>query len=159
MRHFVMVCVVALFLGVAAWTQAAETVAHDDPRRGWRGGQRYPGNGIDDKIYGAKFISGHGDGEVWSAPIRVPGQPCEVVLNADGVGGINVEIADGRFCLLEGFSAKNAAQSVGSGDLDCKVQWPKKTFSDLAGRTVRLRINLRRTDNIDPHLYAVYLRT
>ena len=34
MMHFVMMCVVALFLGVAAWIQAAETVAHDDPRKG-----------------------------------------------------------------------------------------------------------------------------
>jgi hypothetical protein len=102
---------------------------------------------------------GHQDAEVWSAPVRVPDQPCDVVLNCDGAQGINIEIADERFSLLQGLSAQNAARPVGSGGLDCQVQWPKKTFADLAGQTVRLRINMQRTDTIDPHLYAVYLRT
>tara|TARA_B100000809_G_scaffold253459_1_gene289487 strand:- start:1817 stop:2233 length:417 start_codon:yes stop_codon:yes gene_type:complete len=72
--------------------------------------------------------------------------------------GISIEIADERFSLLEGFSAENAAQVIGAGGLDCKVQWPQNSFANLGGQTVRLRINMERTDNIDPHLYAVYLR-
>ena len=80
-------------------------------------------------------------------------------MNADGADGIDVEIAGERFSLLAGRSAQDAARPVGGEGLDCAVQWPKKTFADLAGRTVRLRINMRRTDKLDPHLYAVYLRT
>ena len=81
------------------------------------------------------------------------------MINADGAAGINVEIADERFSLLEEFSGENAARPADSGGLDCQVQWPKNNLAGLGGQTVRLRVNMVRQDTIDPHLYAVYLRT
>ena len=102
---------------------------------------------------------GHADGEVWSTPIRLPDKPCDIVINADDVAGVNIEIADERFSLLEGFSGNNAARPVGSGGLDCKMQWPKNNFAELGGQTVRLRINMQRQGTVDPHFYAAYLRT
>lgn len=101
---------------------------------------------------------GHADGEVWSTPIRLPDKPCDIVINADDVAGVNIEIADERFSLLEGFSGNNAARPVGSGGLDCKMQWPKNNFAELGGQTVRLRINMQRQGTVDPHFYALYLR-
>ncbi len=101
---------------------------------------------------------GHKDGEVWSTPITLQDLSCDLVLNADGVAGITVEVADERFVLLEEYSGENAGTAKGSGGLDCAVQWPKNNFASLAGSTVRLRLNLERSDRIDPHLYAAYLR-
>ena len=80
------------------------------------------------------------------------------MINADGAAGMNIEIADERFSLLEGFSGENAARIVGDGGLDCGVRWPRKNFAELGGQTVRLRINMERKDDTDPHFYALYLR-
>ena len=101
---------------------------------------------------------GHKDGEVWSAPIRLPDDACDVVINADCAAGIHIDIADERFSLLEGFSDENAGRAVASGGLDCEVQWPKGNLANLGGQTVRLRINMERKGDLDPHLYAVYVR-
>jgi hypothetical protein len=43
-----------------------------------------------------------------------------------------------------------------TGGLDCKVTW-STDLSALAGRTVRLKVNLRRGDGADPRLFAVTL--
>ncbi|MEF9438614.1 MAG: hypothetical protein L0922_07765 [Candidatus Mariimomonas ferrooxydans] len=101
---------------------------------------------------------GHEDGEIWTTPIRLPDKPCDIVINADDAAGINVEISDERFSLLEEFSSENAARPVDEGGLDCRMQWPKGNFAALCGKTVRLRINMQRKGSIDPHLYALYLR-
>lgn len=97
-------------------------------------------------------------GFVWSAPIRLPAQGCQVLLNADHAAGMSVEISDERFELLPAYSGANAGRTAVASGLDCGVAWAKADLSVLGGRTVRLKINLQKDGAADPRLFAVYLR-
>ncbi|NQU09295.1 hypothetical protein HQ590_00770 [bacterium] len=68
------------------------------------------------------------------------------------VGG---EVGDDRFRLLPAYSGANAGRSAGTGGLDCRVDWPGAGRSRLAGKSVRLRISLKRGRYPEPRLYAV----
>ena len=80
---------------------------------------------------------------------------------------MRVEVSDVDFNLLPGYSDANAGTvscpgGTGrfrerNGGLDCSVVWPGAQLSDLAGREVRLRIQLTSAGG-DPRLYAVYVR-
>jgi len=97
-------------------------------------------------------------GEVWTAPITLPKTGCRVVLNADGANTMRVEIANERFELLPGFSADKNGVSRGQDGLECPVTWPTGDLATLGGKTIRLRISMKRTKKSKPRLYAVYLR-
>lgn len=97
-------------------------------------------------------------GFVWSAPIRLPAQGCQVLLNADHAGTMSVEVSDERFGLLPAYSGANAGRSTQASGLDCGVAWAKGDLSALGGRTVRFKINLHKTAAADPRLFAVTLR-
>ena len=73
---------------------------------------------------------------------------------------MTAEISDERFNLLEGYSdAKSGTVQVKEG-FDCPVIWADKDLFALAGKTIRVRINLKKnvTDS-EPRLFAIYLRS
>lgn len=98
-------------------------------------------------------------GSVWSAPITLPADGCAVFLNADGVSHLSVEISDAKFRLLEDYSGAASGTTTAADGLDCPVTFAAGDLSDLAGQTVRLKINFQKDDQVDPRLFAVYLRT
>ena len=93
------------------------------------------------------------DGYCWSAPLDL--RPEGVTLNADGAGGITVELADERFNLLPKFSGDNAARVVGESGLDLPLSWPAGAPAFPAGGKVRLKVSLRRMGGMEPKLYAM----
>ncbi len=99
------------------------------------------------------------EGSVWSAPITLPQGPCHIALNATDVRGMRVEVSDDRFHLLPDFSGGQSGTTQAGEGLDCQVTWTKQDLSALSGRTVRIRVHLKkRDDSPNPKLYAVYLR-
>jgi hypothetical protein len=99
------------------------------------------------------------EGSVWSAPMKLPEGGCEATLNAEAAAAISVEVADYRFALLAAFSGENTGGTTAPGGLDCPVVWPGRSLAALGGRTVRFRLRLKRTGDLDPRLYAIYLRS
>ena len=98
------------------------------------------------------------EGTVWSTPVTLPEGGCQVVLNADAAQGIRVEIGDGRFGLLTGYSGEDSGLTTAQGGLDCAVAWPKGDLAALGGQTVRFRVRLEAEGDATPRLYAMYLR-
>lgn len=96
------------------------------------------------------------DGAVWTAPITLT-QAAAITLNAQGVRGMRVEIADANFKLLPDYSGDNAGSSRSADGLDCPVAWTKSGLDALAGQTVRFRIQLKRGDYAEPRLFALYV--
>lgn len=97
-------------------------------------------------------------GSVWSAPVRLPAGGCKVVLNVDHPELTSVEVSDGRFALLPGYSGSQRGSVPGPGGLDCAVTWPAGNLEALGGKTVRFKVTLRDGTDASPRLYAVYLR-
>lgn len=96
------------------------------------------------------------DGTVWTAPI-VLSAGASVTLNAEGVAGMSVELADANFQFLPGYAGANAGRSPAAAGLDCPVTWPRGSLDELAGRPVRLRVRLARGDHPEPRLFALYV--
>jgi len=93
---------------------------------------------------------------VWTAPLKLGGANARISLNADGVKGMTVEIADENFRLLPAFSGKNAGVSTASHGLDCALVWPARNFDAIRDQKVRLLVRLRKGDYPEPRLFAVY---
>ena len=97
------------------------------------------------------------EGWVWSAPVTLPGGGCRLTLNADQAQMMRVEVSDERFNLLPGYSGgESGVAQVGDG-LDSEVEWSGEGLSALGGRTVRVRVDVRRNGGPEPRLYAVNL--
>ncbi len=99
------------------------------------------------------------EGNVWSTPVTLPSSGCEVFLNADGVRGMRLELADERFRLLPEYSEKNSGVCQAADGFDCPVRWPAGNLAELKGKTVRLRIHLKQGEHPTPRLYAVSLKS
>jgi hypothetical protein len=97
------------------------------------------------------------EGTVWTAPMTLDKTGCKVTLNADGVRGMSVEIADERFGLLPEYSGDNAGMVAAKDGLDCPVNWPKASLNALVGKTVRLRVHLKKGEHAEPRFYAAYV--
>ena len=97
-------------------------------------------------------------GYVWSAPLTVPTDGCEFILNADHPDQMRVEVSDDQFNLLPQFAGEQSgvAASPDSG-LDVPVRWPGADLTTLQGQSVRFRITLEKTVAAEPRLFAVYL--
>ena len=95
------------------------------------------------------------EGTLWSAPVTLPDGYTKVSLNVDGARGIRVDIADSQFNLLAEYSGNNAGAVSAASGLDCPVTWNKGDLLDLSGRTVRLRFQFQRQDDVDPRLFCV----
>jgi hypothetical protein len=97
------------------------------------------------------------EGSAWSCPVTLPAGGCQLALNADGTPNMRVEIADERFTFLPTYSGEQGGKPAAAGGLECPVAWPQGNLAALAGQTVRFRFHLKRTDAVEPRLYAVYL--
>ena len=71
---------------------------------------------------------------------------------------MNVEIADEKFALLPGLLGANAGAATTVDGLDCPVQWPLPSLAALAGQTVQLRIQFKKSEQAEPRLFAVYVK-
>lgn len=98
-------------------------------------------------------------GSVWSSPVRLPASGCDVVLNAEQTSGLAVEISDENFQLLPDYSGASCGKAAQESGLDCAVTWPMGNLSSLGGKTIRLKINFSKEADVNPRLFAVYLRT
>jgi hypothetical protein len=96
-------------------------------------------------------------GSVWSAPVTLPQAECTLSLNAERTGDIRVEIADERFQPLPGYSGSDAGIPIADDGLDCAVKFPKASLAELAGKSVRFKVQLRKGEHSEPRLYAIYL--
>jgi dienelactone hydrolase len=104
------------------------------------------------------LVPGASEGSTWSAPVTLPAGGSQIQLNADDLSGLSVEVADERFNLLPDFSGDHRGIAAGAGGLTCPVRWPTRDVAELGGRTVRLRIHLRKVGPQEPRLFAVYLK-
>ncbi|PYV07500.1 MAG: hypothetical protein DMG07_28645 [Acidobacteria bacterium] len=98
-------------------------------------------------------------GSVWSAPIQLPAGGCQVVLNADHVGRMTVEVSDPQFNLLPEYSGDRSGKSDKESGLDCPIAFAAGNLSALGGKTVRFRVHMKKEGGSNPRLYAVYLRS
>lgn len=96
-------------------------------------------------------------GAVWTAPITLPKDVRSLIsLNASGLSGLKVEVADQAFETIPGFGEGVAE---GKDGFDAKVSWKGKDLRELAGRTVRLRVHFKRLDETQPRLFAINFTT
>jgi hypothetical protein len=96
------------------------------------------------------------EGSVWTNAMTL-GRNCKLTLNATGVEGMSVEVADEKFGLLPGFSGAQAGTAGAKDGLDCPVQWTAGRLETLAGKTVRFRIHLKKSGAAEPRLCAAYV--
>ena len=92
-------------------------------------------------------------GTICSAAIVLPSSG-EIRLNADGVSGLSVDLLDERFQPIAGFSGGRVA---GSDGLDCSVYWDGHALGELEGALVRVQIEIRRSGDEMPRVYAMYV--
>ena len=94
---------------------------------------------------------GANEGAICSAPVAIPAG-CELRINADGVAGLSVDLLDERFNPIPGFTGGAVA---GPDGLDCPVRWEGRGLAELAGRSVRARVGLKRVGEAQPQVYAL----
>lgn len=97
------------------------------------------------------------EGEIWSTPLTLPQGGGQITLNADGVSGMRVDLADERFFPLAGYSGESSGAVPSQTGLEGQVVWPAGSLAPLGGQTVRLRVQLNKQESVAPRLYAVYL--
>ena len=94
------------------------------------------------------------EGTICSAPVTLPAGGGALSLNADGIAGLTVELLDEQFHAIPGLGDGRVA---GSDGLDCPVRWQGHARSELGGKPVRIQVRLRRTGDILPRVYALYV--
>ncbi len=98
------------------------------------------------------------DGSVWSAPISLPKNGCDVFVNGTGLDTVRFEVADERFALKPDFSGDRTGKTTAPEGFDCLTQWNGKSLRALGGQTVRLKILLGKNPQKPSQLYALYMR-
>jgi hypothetical protein len=94
-------------------------------------------------------------GSLWTAPVMLaPGS--RLTLNAAGLDGLSVGVADERFQPLAGFEQGRARGDKGDA-FDAEVDWKDHRLQELAGKTVRFRIQFARSATTNPRLFALNL--
>ena len=94
-------------------------------------------------------------GSLWTAPVTLPaGRASQLTLNATGLKGLRVEVADERFKPIAGF-ADGVASATSDSALAAAVGWGGRSLGELAGRTVRLRVRFTGGAAASPRLYAL----
>lgn len=92
-------------------------------------------------------------GTLCSAPVTIPAGG-ELRINADGVAGLTVDLLDERYQPIPGFTGGAVASLDG---LDCPVRWKGYAMQELAGKPVRVQVNLKRIGETQPRVYALYI--
>ncbi len=99
---------------------------------------------------------GASEGTVWSAPIIIPDEGCQISLNAEGVEAITVELSDEGGQPLSDYSGENRGTLIETDGIVHSVSWKDETISGIGGKTVRVKISI--TSN-NTKLYAIYLES
>ena len=99
------------------------------------------------------------EGWVWSAPVTLPEGGCRISLNGDHPEQMQVEVSDDQFRLLPEYSGDNAGTARPDRGIESTVAWPGEDLSALGGKSVRLRVHLRKTGEAEPRLYTVCVRS
>ena len=102
------------------------------------------------------LTAGSKEGSVWSMPLTLTEKQCNVLLNAEGADGMRVEVADENFKLHPDFSGEKSGVCEVASGLKSTVRWPTGDLSPLAGKSIRLRVLLKK-DADEPRLYAIYV--
>ncbi len=97
---------------------------------------------------------GVNEGAICSAPVTIPKGGCGLRINADGVAGLTVDLLDERFGPIPGFTGGVVTSPDG---LDCPVVWQGHSPAELAGKHVRVQVNLKRVGENQPRVYALYV--
>jgi hypothetical protein len=100
-------------------------------------------------------MPGSKEGTICSSPAVLPAKPT-IALNADGTAGITVALLDEHFKPITGFSGTKSGRCESDG-IERAVRWPGGDASSLAGRKVRVQIELAKSDAVDPRVFAVYV--
>lgn len=93
-------------------------------------------------------------GVIVSALLTLPGKNCELRINADGVENLVVDLLDEQMRPLPGFAG---GKVTGPDGLDCPISWKGHKLAELGGRSVRVQVNMRRSGDVSPRMYALYL--
>ena len=91
-------------------------------------------------------MSGDGDGGwLLTRPVAVERseRPGELLLNLNARGRAAVTLCDDDGLPIDGFTA---SRPVSGDHTDVTVTWPERRIAQLAGRQVRLRIDLHDAD-------------
>lgn len=93
------------------------------------------------------------EGHVWTAPLRLPEDMSnfQLSLNATGAAGLKVSIAQENLQPIDSFSG---GQCLGGDGLDSIVSWPGD-LAELAGQSVRFRVDFTREGDLEPRLFAM----
>jgi len=59
---------------------------------------------------------------------------------------------------LPEYSGERPGESRETGGLDCAVAFPAGSLAPLGGKTVRIRVSMKKEGSVDPRLFAVHLR-
>jgi hypothetical protein len=106
--------------------------------------------------WGALGLWGDKDsGSVWTTAVTLPANS-RLLLNASGLDGLRVEVRDERFQPTPGFFEGRGSGSRNDA-LDAEVTWGEKRLDELAGRSVRFRVNFTRSESSNPRLFALKL--
>lgn len=97
------------------------------------------------------------EGAVWTCPVILPHGEVELLLNAEGAGGISVEIAGERFQLIADYSGDKCGKTAMDEGFGCKVTWPSGSLGSLGGQSVRFKMSLSKSESCTPRLYALSL--
>lgn len=96
------------------------------------------------------------EGSLWTAPVTLPADAV-LQLNAAGLAGLSVTVADERFQPIAGFDGGTTS------DVDdafaASVAWTDTSLASLAGRTVRFKVSFQRSDGVEPRLFAAALQS
>ncbi len=110
-----------------------------------------------DRWGGLGLIPDFNEGTIGTGLIEVPPSGFEVVFNADVTRGIRVKLIDERFEPIPEFSGENSGKFENNGGLECRVRW-SGDIKSLAGKKIRMQMQLTRQAADSPNIYAVYLR-
>jgi len=108
-----------------------------------------------DRWGGLGQSGGRDEGSVWTTAVTLPAR-AQLSLNASGLGGLRVEVANDRFQPLDGF-ADGAATTADDSGFDAPVVWHGRSLGELAGQTVRFHLRLVRGAGTGPRIFALNL--
>lgn len=106
--------------------------------------------------WGALALSSEEEaGGVWTTHVTLPAD-AGLTLNASGISGLRITVADERFQPLEGFK-EGRARAAAEDNLAAEVGWGHNRLDSLAGKTVRFLVHFSRQNGDSPKLYALNL--
>lgn len=95
----------------------------------------------------------YGGGELLTKPLRFTGKELALNVSTSAAGGVRVELQDEHGAPIPGFALEDCLEIIGD-EIEHTVAWKDGAdLSELAGKTVRLRVALKDSD-----LYALRFR-